>query len=194
MSGCTLHRNTLSDDTANLGMFDYQTNILTHLPPTSTCSGGGAGSNLCSNYAYGLRKAVDDIGPDANVMLHRSWRSSGCAPNNFELAFVDQMDYPDTLPTPDALTLMRLNLDSDMQSYSTRNSIINQQSREFDCSAYYAFPKTWYDGYSGWDAIGTGISTRLWDSSYEVARYNGTKSDPVSANSFGSYGVITTSS
>ena len=93
------------DNGFNNAYFAYQTDLASKLRASSVCQGSGSGPGvMCSAYTHGApRKTVADIGDP--VLLHRSYLSSACPPNQLNTEIPDTLDQPVSY-TPEQMATM----------------------------------------------------------------------------------------
>ena len=172
----------------NTSTYDYVIAPESRLHPNAVCVGSGSGAGVtCSNYGA-LRKTVGGPrGIGDPTLIQRSWRSSGCAPGALN-------DVVDTLSLPfeaRSVNGVALNKGAEMTAYHTRNFQTSSASfQEKDISNYHLFPKNWSIGYSGMSAVGGWRPSRSNASCATTAKFNATANAPISATSYGSYGMF----
>lgn len=174
----------------NNAYFAYQTDLASKLRSNSTCLGSASGPGVsCSQYTQGApRKTVAEIGDP--VLLHRSYLSSACSPNDLNTQMEDTLNQP-LQYTPEQMTSMNKGIG--LFGYQTRSFATASQLTEYDMSAYnLAIPNMWpanqYQGYNQ-GIPGTNTPSRMIAMCDSNARFRKFKNVGINAASYGSYGM-----
>ena len=170
------------------GYYGYVSNINAQFRPGTTCVGNGAGPNQVCDRAYSTRRPVGGPGGIGDpVLIQRSYRSSGCAPTEADLNVPDTLTQHVVFANQD-----KWNKGAEMTSFSTRSFLSNSQNvTEKDVSMYnLTHPNMWSTGYHGLAPIGDNIPTRLVSGCASTTKYLNTSMDPLSRQSYGSYGMV----
>ena len=166
--------------------YNYVMSPESRLHPNAICVGSGPGMGVtCSNYGALRRDVGGENGIGDPSLIQRSWWSSGCAPGTIN-------DIKDTLDLPFEArgNGVALNKGADLTSFHTRNFQTSQASfQERDISSYHLFPKNWSVGYTGLSSVGGFLPSRSIANCGANSRYPATACAPISAYSYGSYGM-----
>jgi len=182
------NKETMNNYPENMGYYGYVTNPNSQIRAGSTCVGSGAGANQVCDRSVPTRRPVGGAnGIGDPVLIQRSYKSSGCPPTESDFNSPDTLSQHVVFANTD-----KWNKGSDMTAFSTRSFQSNAQNvGEKDISMYYLTkPTEWSSGYHGLAGIGENVSTRLVSGCHSASKYARTTNDPLSASSYGSYGMV----
>lgn len=165
------------------GHHDYRTNLKTELHPDAPCddvSYTSGATHACNRHAGRRRPLRGENGIGDATLIHRSYRSSGDV-RQPEDTFVDTWSNP--MMSPHDPAFIPHHTRGTPTTYGSLNEAPGYAERALQLGNHQ------YEGYRGVTATGGHRSARMEAAQEANAKYEQHKSAPMSATSYGSYGV-----